>query len=252
MINCSFKSFQMHDATPRSLLKAECNILFIIVEDMEERRCIKCYTVVKSRVAHIKQVKNSACKELYYTKYKTDTTKELIICFKEEEQKKRRNNKEYRKQMNNKRNAENKRRRMKPAISVTKCLDSVQKIVSVHCIDIENPDAIEEIFIEENEVKESNTEILKEQKKIETMEELRKEKREFKKKYMNEVEEVSKLKEIITAERIESKRKIDEEKFGKEKLRYLLRDIAIDHDKKVEQNRKLVDILKKKRITISD
>ena len=237
----------MHDATPKSLFTAECNILFIIVEDMEERRCIKCYTVVKSRVAHIKQVKNSACKDLYYAKYKMNTTKELIICFKEEEQKKKRKNKEYRKQMNNKRNTENKRRRIRPVNSVT-----VQKIVSVHCIEIDNPDAIEEIFIEENEVKESNTEILKEQKKIETMEELRKEKREFKKKYMNEVEEVSKLKEIITAERIESKRKIDEEKFGKEKLRYLLRDIAIDHDKKVEQNRKLVDILKKKRITISD
>ena len=154
--------------------------------------------------------------------------------------------------MNNKRNAENKRRRMRPVNSVTKCLDSVQKIVSVHCIEIDNPDAIEEIFIEENEVKESNKEILKEQKKIETMEELRKEKREFKKKYMNEVEEVSKLKEIITAERLESKRRIDEEKLGNEKLRNLLRVIVIEHDKKFENNKKLVDILMKKRITISD
>ena len=242
----------MHYATPRSLFTAECNILFIIIEGMEERRCIKCHTVVKSRVAHIKQEQNYACKELYYAKYKTDTAKELIICFKEEEQKKKRKNKEYRKQMNNKRNAENKRRRMRPVNSVTKCLDSVQKIVSVHCIEIDNPDAIEEIFIEENEVKESNTEILKEQKKIETMEELRKEKREFKKKYMNEVEEVSKLKEIITAERLESKRRIDEEKLGNEKLRNLLRVIVIEHDKKFENNKKLVNILTKKRITISD
>ena len=69
---------------------------------------------------------------------------------------------------------------------------------------------------------------------------------------MKEVEEISKLKEIIVAERLESKRRIDKEKFEKEKMRNLLRWSAIEHDKKVEHNKKLVDILMNKRIIISD